>query len=162
MRSYSLHLTEYKSGSEKWETREETPGIWVTQLKRGLTLDADDDSSSPDGATDALAVPEALDGAGPAEETVTLTNEYDLSHDEPASEEVDPDEYSDESEPESDPPCNCEKENMCLACMTKPDAEWGESDIDELEDDEGVADQTSLISEDSESNHSSDIGVDKD
>ncbi|KAF8963278.1 hypothetical protein BDZ97DRAFT_1919939 [Flammula alnicola] len=114
---------------EKWETREETPGIWVTQLAEQRNAedehhDSDDDAFYSDedeeGFLDCFEMEdEALENP-PEEEGPIRENQYTFSEDESDQEDV-------------------EMANEGFASSAWPDAVWGDDDseIDELDDDAG-------------------------
>lgn len=152
-----------KGDSGKWETVEEEPGIWVTRLKTGQkALDHDaasilsDDEAAPEEIPSQPADPANPIEEAPMPQRMLLINEYDVSYDEP--EDEDEAEHAEnvyeDSDIESEHPCECPRENMCLVCTTEPDASWSDifdddqENVDELQEDLG--DGTSEISAESE------------
>ncbi|KDR78012.1 hypothetical protein GALMADRAFT_244983 [Galerina marginata CBS 339.88] len=83
-----------KKKYEKWETVEESPGIWVTRLQDSKGANDDDNDSLTDESCDedewaALCAQENKDLVNsPAEETATLPNKYSTSDDDTDQDEL--------------------------------------------------------------------------
>ncbi|KAF8883883.1 hypothetical protein CPB84DRAFT_1686074 [Gymnopilus junonius] len=66
---------------EKWETVEESPGIWITRIQEDRNMDEDDDYSST--SNDMSDGEDGPDSHHEGSTTVICPNEYDISEDDP-------------------------------------------------------------------------------